>query len=99
MDTWAGLSDPLKTDRRNGSAPWTAIMATGGPTDRKSISGSIRGPIQNELEKAIKQDGKIRSLNPVVMIQCVGSRNRKSYCSRVCCGQAGQRLRLKPIRM
>ena len=43
-----------------------------------------------ELEEGIaKGDTKILNAQSLVMIQCVGCRNEdKTYCSRVCCGQA-----------
>jgi heterodisulfide reductase subunit A len=42
---------------------------------------------------------EVTDLQTVVMIQCVGSRNEeRSYCSRVCCGQAIKNaIRLKEI--
>jgi len=45
---------------------------------------------QLELEEMLsKPDSKIPSLNTIVMIQCVGSReDERPYCSRVCCSDA-----------
>ncbi len=79
----------------------TAIIATGAePTyPEEFLYGQHPGVlIQSELEKEIKEDrDKVGSLNQVVMIQCVGSRNQDNpYCSRVCCSQAvANALRLK----
>ena len=43
-----------------------------------------------ELEDEIeKESERIKNSNTLVMIQCVGSRNKeRPYCSRVCCSQA-----------
>jgi len=45
---------------------------------------------QLELEEMLSRpDSKIPTLNTIVMIQCVGSReNERPYCSRVCCSDA-----------
>jgi len=45
---------------------------------------------QLELEQMLaRPDSKIPSLNTIVMIQCVGSReDERPYCSRVCCSDA-----------
>ena len=45
---------------------------------------------QIEFEDLIaRQPSKIKSLNSIVMIQCVGSRTpERPYCSRLCCSQA-----------
>ena len=45
---------------------------------------------QRELEKLIaEKDGRVAAAKSVVMIQCVGSRNReRPYCSRYCCSEA-----------
>jgi heterodisulfide reductase subunit A len=44
---------------------------------------------QSELENRLSANDGVDSLNCVVMIQCVGSRdNAHPYCSRVCCSEA-----------
>ena len=50
-------------------------------------------------ERIAKRDQKVTSLGTVVMIQCVGSRNKeRNYCSRVCCSHSVKNaLRLKEI--
>jgi heterodisulfide reductase subunit A len=69
------------------------ILATGG-REAKTGSygyGEIKNVItQHELEKKI-QDGSLDpgTLNTVVMIQCVDSREEpRNYCSRICCTSA-----------
>ncbi len=55
---------------------------------------------QLELEERIaKGDERLRELESVVMIQCVGCRNEeRKYCSRVCCTQAIKNaLKLKEL--
>lgn len=51
---------------------------------------SDRVVTQRELEKMLfEKDGKVQGSKRVVMIQCVGSRNKeRPYCSRYCCGEA-----------
>jgi heterodisulfide reductase subunit A2 len=79
----------------------TAIIATGAEPYRPEeyLYGQNPGIlIQSELEKMIREEkDKTGSLNQVVMIQCVGSRNQDNpYCSRICCSQAvANALRLK----
>ena len=69
------------------------ILATGGteykPTEYL-YSQSDKVLTQLELEKNIAEGNeKIKKLDSVVMIQCVGSREEEHmYCSRVCCTQA-----------
>jgi heterodisulfide reductase subunit A len=81
----------------------TAIIATGAEPYRPNeyLYGRHPGVLtQRELEQAIKEDrNRIESLNNVIMIQCVGSRNQDNpYCSRVCCSQAvANAMRLKEI--
>ncbi|HAW50221.1 TPA: heterodisulfide reductase, partial [bacterium] len=44
---------------------------------------------QRELEERLATSPQILGLNSVVMIQCVGSREKdRPYCSRICCSQA-----------
>ncbi|MBP7734523.1 MAG: FAD-dependent oxidoreductase [Spirochaetes bacterium] len=44
---------------------------------------------QLELEQLIHEEHFARNVKNIVMIQCVGSRNRETpYCSRVCCSMA-----------
>ena len=54
---------------------------------------------QRELEQQIA-DGTLATVQTVVMIQCVGSREpERAYCSRVCCTQAVKNaLKLKELR-
>ncbi len=69
------------------------ILATGGkevkPHEYRYGEDS-RVVTQRELEGLIhSEDERIRDLNRVVMIQCVGSRDESHpYCSRICCGHA-----------
>ena len=69
------------------------ILATGGteykPTEYL-YGQSDKVLTQLELEKNIAEGNeKIKKLDSVVMIQCVGSREEEHmYCSRVCCTQA-----------
>lgn len=52
---------------------------------------------QLELEQLIHEEHFARNVKNIVMIQCVGSRNKEApYCSRVCCSMAIKNaLRLK----
>jgi heterodisulfide reductase subunit A len=44
---------------------------------------------QIQLEKMLNNSDKIKEIDSVVMIQCVGSRNEEHpYCSRICCSEA-----------
>ncbi len=44
---------------------------------------------QTEFENILFTTDKVKTLNSIVMIQCVGSRNEEHpYCSRVCCSEA-----------
>jgi len=69
------------------------ILATGGteykPTEYL-YGQSDKVLTQLELERKIAEDNdKVKELDSVVMIQCVGSREEgHMYCSRVCCTQA-----------
>ncbi|MBI4334136.1 MAG: FAD-dependent oxidoreductase [Chloroflexi bacterium] len=69
------------------------IVATGGteykPTEYLADQ-SDRVFTQVELEeKLARGNGDVKALKSVVMVQCVGSREKDHmYCSRVCCGQA-----------
>jgi heterodisulfide reductase subunit A len=77
------------------------ILATGGneaPADGFGHGDYAAVLTQKELEIQLKQeDVDVGSLNTVVMIQCVGSRQEpRNYCSRVCCPTSlKQALRLK----
>ena len=78
------------------------IVATGGreaQTDEYLRGQDERVVTQAELEKRIATaPHSLQSLNSVVMIQCVGSREPggREYCSRVCCTHALKNaLRLK----
>lgn len=69
------------------------ILATGGDEARTASYGCGTSPAivtQKDLEQKLA-DGGIdpRTLDTVVMIQCVDSREEpRNYCSRVCCGSA-----------
>jgi len=55
---------------------------------------------QLELEeKIVKREEKVINAKTIVMIQCVGSRNKdRNYCSRICCSHAIKNaLKLKEI--
>jgi heterodisulfide reductase subunit A len=77
------------------------IVATGGEEYRPTeyLYGQSQSVItQRELErKLFSGELDSRSLSSVVMIQCVGSREKeRPYCSRICCSQALKNaLRLK----
>ena len=78
------------------------VVATGGreaSTDEYLYGQDERVVTQVELENRIATAVEsLRSLNSVVMIQCVGSREPggREYCSRVCCTHALKNaLRLK----
>lgn len=70
-----------------------AILATGAaeyqPTEYLHGSDD-RVMTQLELEQRIARgDESVRAARSVVMIQCVGCREReRNYCARICCGQA-----------
>jgi heterodisulfide reductase subunit A len=80
------------------------VMATGGREINPSeylYGEDPRVVTQRELEGLIHaKDERIKGLNSVVMIQCVGSRDEEHpYCSRICCGHAVKNgLKLKEIR-
>jgi heterodisulfide reductase subunit A len=68
----------------------TAILATGGSEATTSAYGYGKSQAvmtQKELETALAQgDIDAQTLDSVVMIQCVESRQEpRNYCSRVCC--------------
>ncbi len=45
--------------------------------------------VQQDLEKMLFESNSIKGKKSIVMIQCVGSRNKEHpYCSRVCCNEA-----------
>ena len=80
-----------------------AIIATGGKEYKPSeylYGTDSRVLTQLELEEEIiKGPHRIVKCSTLVMIQCVGSRNReRPYCSRVCCSQSIKNaLRLKEL--
>jgi heterodisulfide reductase subunit A-like polyferredoxin len=70
-----------------------AIVATGGEESRPAeylYGEDARVLTQKELEKKIVHEAdSIRSAKDIVMIQCVGSRDKdRPYCSRICCSVA-----------
>ena len=80
------------------------ILATGGKEikPQEYLYGEDSHVVtQRELECLIHSgDERIKDLDRVVMIQCVGSRDEEHpYCSRICCGHAVKNaLRLKELR-
>lgn len=69
------------------------ILATGGretPPQGYLFGEDPRVITQRQLEKMLYfQDGKLKDLHSVVMVQCVGSRDENHpYCSRLCCSHA-----------
>jgi heterodisulfide reductase subunit A-like polyferredoxin len=68
------------------------ILATGGLEYKPSeyqYGKDDRIVTQLELEDKIANGGLDSSVNDIVMIQCVGSRNQeRPYCSRICCTMA-----------
>ena len=78
------------------------VVATGGKpaTSGEYLYGQDpRVLTQRELEQQIAE-GTLATVQTVVMIQCVGSREpERPYCSRVCCTQAVKNaLKLKELR-
>lgn len=69
------------------------IVATGGreyQPEEYLYGKDARVITQRELEEKIAQgDDAVLNSNTIVMIQCIGSREReRSYCSRICCTEA-----------
>ena len=69
------------------------VVATGGVEiePREYLYGECERVLsQRQLEQRLaEEDDSLRRLKSVVMIQCVGSRDRDHpYCSRVCCANA-----------
>ncbi|OGL49451.1 MAG: hypothetical protein A3H37_10100 [Candidatus Schekmanbacteria bacterium RIFCSPLOWO2_02_FULL_38_14] len=79
------------------------VVATGGAEYKGSefeYGKDERVITQLELEnKLYSSDDKIKNAKEIVMIQCVGSRNKeRPYCSRVCCTEAIKNaLKIKEI--
>ena len=78
------------------------VVATGGKpaaTEEYLYGQDPRVLTQRELEQQIA-DGTLATVQTVVMIQCVGSREpERPYCSRVCCTQAVKNaLKLKELK-
>jgi heterodisulfide reductase subunit A len=78
------------------------VVATGGQaaaTDEYLYGQDPRVLTQRELEQQVAE-GTLATVQTVVMIQCVGSREPgRPYCSRVCCTQAVKNaLKLKALR-
>lgn len=79
------------------------ILATGAEEYRPTeylYGQDERVMTQLELEEGISaKDERVMNARSIVMIQCVGSRQKeRNYCSRVCCGQAVKNaLKLKEI--
>jgi heterodisulfide reductase subunit A len=77
------------------------VVASGGkpaPTTEYLYGQDPRVLTQRELEQQIA-DGTLATVQSVIMIQCVGSREpQRPYCSRVCCTQAVKNaLKLKEL--
>lgn len=72
----------------------TTIIATGGheaPTSEYLYGENESVLTQHDLEEKLTQEAiDAKSLKTVVMIQCVGSREKgkREYCSRICCASA-----------
>ncbi|MFN2227087.1 MAG: FAD-dependent oxidoreductase [Anaerolineae bacterium] len=78
------------------------VVATGGgpaATKEYLYGQDPRVLTQRELEEQVA-DGTLATVQRVVMIQCVGSREpERPYCSRVCCTQAVKNaLKLKELK-
>jgi heterodisulfide reductase subunit A len=78
------------------------VVATGGgpaATEEYLYGQDPRVLTQRELEEQIA-DGTLATVQRVVMVQCVGSREpERPYCSRVCCTQAVKNaLKLKEMK-
>jgi heterodisulfide reductase subunit A-like polyferredoxin/NADPH-dependent glutamate synthase beta subunit-like oxidoreductase len=69
-----------------------AIVATGGTESRPAeyrFGKDRRVMTQMEMEERLAGRDPLAGVKTVVMIQCVGSREKEHpYCSRVCCGAA-----------
>ncbi len=68
------------------------IVATGAneyePTEY-TFGKDDRIVTQSTLEALLNSPDKLKDINSITMIQCVGSRNEEHpYCSRVCCSEA-----------
>jgi len=70
----------------------TVVVATGGEAYQPKqylYDKSKQVITQLELERMLADPDRVKEINDIVMIQCVGSRGEDlSYCSKVCCGQA-----------
>jgi heterodisulfide reductase subunit A len=81
----------------------TLILATGGKevTPKGYLYGEDQRVItQRQLEKMVQgKDERLKGIQSVAMIQCVGSRDEEHpYCSRVCCNHAVKNaLKLKEM--
>jgi heterodisulfide reductase subunit A2 len=69
------------------------VVATGAAMNRPELFHYTQDPrilTQRDLETALSENSlDPKSLNDVVMIQCVGSRDEMHpYCSRICCASA-----------
>ena len=68
------------------------VVAAGGETykPKQYLYGKSKQVItQLEFEQMLADPDRIRNIDDIVMIQCVGSRGEDlSYCSNICCGQA-----------
>lgn len=89
MDSGQGLEPKTDLELEHG----VIIVATGAEeyeTDQYLYGEDERVVTQRELESRISAfESNFSSLDTVVMIQCVGSRDEeRPYCSRYCCGEA-----------
>jgi heterodisulfide reductase subunit A len=68
------------------------VVATGAVpyTPTEYLNGTVKSVVtQVEFEESLFTNTFDTTLNHIVMIQCVGSRNEEHpYCSRVCCAEA-----------
>ncbi len=87
------FSTRLKTDSEDVALEHgVTIIATGGreyQTKRYLYGESEQVVTQLEFEKMLSASPDPKTIEDIVMIQCVGSRGEDlEYCSRICCGQA-----------
>ena len=88
-----GLSEKEKGNGKGTELSCGAIIVATGAEPAKTLE-YLYGESDNiltqlELEQLLHEDRFTRNAKNIVMIQCVGSRNKETqYCSRVCCSMA-----------
>jgi heterodisulfide reductase subunit A-like polyferredoxin len=88
-----GLSEKQKGNGKGTEVSCGAIIVATGAEPAKTLE-YLYGESDNiltqlELEQLLHEDRFARNAKNIVMIQCVGSRNKETqYCSRVCCSMA-----------